>query len=172
MPLRPSDKTLAWGVGIPVAAVVLFFAAVQIFVLVNVYLLERNEAQVEKGLAHIADTGRPYEPWSQYDLMCFGSPPSIACSTFLAAARKAGHEPIDVSDCCGLDSSNRISAVGYLRAGKFSCDALINPPFTTTEEKLCFPPSRLRVKRAIGNYYSTMKQLKPGEYFQIGEREN
>jgi hypothetical protein len=133
------------------------------------YLRERDEAKVEKGLAHIADTGQPYEPWSQYDLMCFGYP-HIACSGFLAAAKKAGHEPTDVSDCCALDSSNRISTVGYLRAGKFSCDTLINPPFKA-EEKLCFHPSRLHVKRAIGNYYSTMKQLKPGEYFQIGERE-
>jgi hypothetical protein len=168
--MRSFYKLLAWVLGIPIGAIILFFMAIAIYVEVDIRQLKRDEAQVEKGLAHIADTGQPYEPWLQYDLVCFG-PRILACSDFLAAARKAGHEPKDLGECCSLSDSQRERAVGYLRAGKFSC-AAINDPRHEADEKLCFVPSRLHVKRAIGRFYVTIDRLEPGEYFKIGEREN
>ena len=106
---------LSWCARFLASQVVAIFGAIVIYSELDIRQLKRDEARVEKGLAHIADTGRPYEPWLQYDLVCFGSL-SLECSGFLAAARKAGREPRDMGECCSLSGSQRDHAVGYLRA--------------------------------------------------------
>jgi hypothetical protein len=157
-------------IGVPILLVAAFVAALFGHGFVKQFLMERHGARIEEGLAHIADTGRAYEPWLRYDLVCFATA-SQACRGFQEAATKAGRTLKDANGCCSISGSNTAYAVGYVRSSELNC-VLINKPSQETDGKFCYKPSSIQVRREMRreNPPGSMERTELREYFLISQR--